>query len=423
MAITQPAPGELLERNTALVQSMPANPVVECRADPWVINEGEMCYFTASYPDFDKIVIRGAATIDDLRDAPEVVVWTRPTVGDMGGNIWAPELHRLNGRWYVYYTAGHADKPFRIRMYVIEGIGDDPRTAQWSQPRRIHSTWDEFSLDGTVFQHQGELYYVWAQRPLQPEETPEEQVINSDLYIARMTDPFTLGSEPVLLTTPELPWEIIGYRVNEGAAVIVRHGRVFITYSASATDHNYCMGLLWADANADLLDPQSWHKAQEPVFTSHDATSSYGPGHNSFTIDAQGNDVMVYHARSYRDIDGNPLFDPNRHARVQHVYWDANGFPQFGVPVGDGVVPVRCVGPSGTVLSAAPQGGGQPSLAPLMVEESLSDAATIASTQFRVVHSDDVRIVLEPLEHAGVHLDTTWSEIDALLGGGARFTP
>ena len=74
-----------------------------------------------------------------------------------------------------------------------------------------------------------------------------------------------------MITNPELPWERIGYNVNEGPAVLKHGGKIFVTYSASATDHNYCVGLLWADENADLLDINSWHKSQEPVFFTNDS--------------------------------------------------------------------------------------------------------------------------------------------------------
>ncbi|MBW8848779.1 MAG: alpha-N-arabinofuranosidase, partial [Burkholderiales bacterium] len=47
-------------------------------------------------------------------------------------------------------------------------------------------------------------------------------------------------------------------------------------------------------------------------------------------------DLLVYHARNYRDIIGDPLNDPNRHARVQAFGWRADGFPEFGTPVADG---------------------------------------------------------------------------------------
>ena len=127
------------------------------------------------------------------------------------------------------------------------------------------------------------------------------------------------------------------FRSNEGPAVLKRNGRVFIAYSAAATDANYCMGLLWADEHADLLNPASWQKSPTPVFATHEATGQYGPGHNSFTTTPDGKtDLLVYHARNYRDIVGDPLNDPNRHARVQVFGWRADGFPDFGTPVADG---------------------------------------------------------------------------------------
>jgi GH43 family beta-xylosidase len=117
---------------------------------------------------------------------------------------------------------------------------------------------------------------------------------------------------------------------------LIRGGRIFISYSASATDHNYCMGLLWAATDSDLLNPLSWSKSPVPVFQSSEQNSQFGPGHNSFTVTEDGGaDLLVYHARSYKDIPGEPLFDPNRHARVKPLAWGEDGFPIFGEPLPD----------------------------------------------------------------------------------------
>ena len=131
---------------------------------------------------------------------------------------------------------------------------------------------------------------------------------------------------------PTLAWETRGYRVNEGPAVIQRNGRVFMTYSASATDANYCLGLLTASASADLLNPASWTKSPNPVFASNAATGQYGPGHNSFTVSEDGqSDILVYHDRNYQDISRRPAQRPQpphpaaeavlerrRHAELRH---------------------------------------------------------------------------------------------------------
>jgi len=92
------------------------------------------------------------------------------------------------------------------------------------------------------------------------------------------------------------------------------------------------MGLLWADADADLLDPASWTKSKEPVLQSCFEHGIYGPGHNSFTVDADGNVLLVYHARTYTEIVGDPLWNPDRHTFVKPLRWDAQGMPVFGRP-------------------------------------------------------------------------------------------
>ncbi|MNJ55326.1 Extracellular exo-alpha-(1-_5)-L-arabinofuranosidase precursor [compost metagenome] len=108
-----------------------------------------------------------------------------------------------------------------------------------------------------------------------------------------------------------------------------------MSYSASATNHNYCMGLLYADEDADLLDPMSWSKSPVPVFQTNEENGQYGPGHNSFTVTEDGRDVIVYHARNYKEITGDPLYDPNRHTRAQIFHWNEDGTPSFGEPVPD----------------------------------------------------------------------------------------
>ena len=306
------------------------NPLILQRADPFITHPiNGYYYFIASVPEYDRLELRAATSLEGLADAEPVVVWRKPESGPMSALIWAPEIHHIEGKWYIYFAAAPditvIDTLFQHRMFALECADADPLHGKWVERGRIESHLDTFSLDATSFEHQGRRYYAWAQKD------PATRG-NSNIYLCEMEDALTLKGTPVMLTQPEFDWETRGFWVNEGPAVVVHGKRIFMTYSASATDANYCMGLLWADIDSDLLDAASWHKSPEPVFSTSDRNRQYGPGHNSFTTNAEGGDVLVYHARNYREIEGDPLYDHNRHTRILDLRWDEKGMPVFGEP-------------------------------------------------------------------------------------------
>ncbi|MGQ8775510.1 glycoside hydrolase family 43 protein [Serratia sp. NA_112.1] len=309
------------------------NPLIEQRADPFVLRHSDgYYYFTASVPEYDRLELRRARSLSELAQASPTVVWRKPQLGPMSHLIWAPELHFINGKWYLYFAAAHSPEIagglFQHRMFALECSAANPLTGDWVEKGRIYTHIDSFALDATHFEHRGKHYYLWAQKdPAIPG--------NSNLYLAEMEDPWTLKGRPVMLSQPELPWETVGFSVNEGPAVITHGQRIFISYSASATDENYCLGLLWADIDSDITDAAQWHKLDQPVFRTSVKNRQFGPGHNSFTLDEQGRDILVYHARNYTEIEGDPLYDPNRHTRIKPLEWDEEGMPVLGEPPAD----------------------------------------------------------------------------------------
>nr|BFF25866.1 hypothetical protein GCM10025732_38310 [Glycomyces mayteni] len=202
-----------------------------------------------------------------------------------------------------------------------------PLTGEWTEKGRIATPVDSFSLDATTFAHGGTQYLCWAQHD------PGLEGSNTSLYLAALANPWTLAGDPVEISRPELDWETVRFAVNEGPYALVRNGKVFVTYSASGTGAEYCVGLLSADADADLLDPASWTKSPVPVFATNAAAGIYGPGHNAFTTDEDGRDLLVFHARAYEEITGDPLDNPDRHCRIQPFGWHADGTPDFGAPL------------------------------------------------------------------------------------------
>lgn len=298
------------------------------RADPYVYKHTDgTYYFTASIPAYDCIALRSSKTLAGLSEALETVIWRKHEKGIMSEHIWAPELHYLNGKWYVYFAGGDVDDVWAIRPYVLECQGPDPMRDPWVEKGKMtradedEFSFEAFSLDATIFENKGRYYYVWAEKV-----GVGKQI--SNLYIAEMESPCKLKTVQVLLTTPDYDWERVGFWVNEGPAVIHHDGKIYLTYSASETGAAYCMGMLTVSEDADLLDPRSWTKERYPVLKTDASKGIYGPGHNSFTEDEDGNPVMVYHARTEEKIEGNPLYNPNRHAMLMKIRWE----PQTGRP-------------------------------------------------------------------------------------------
>jgi len=310
------------------------NPLIHNRADPWIYRHDDgFYYFVATAPEYDRIPLRKATSLSELASAPEIDIWTKHGSGEMGAHIWAPELHRIDGAWYIYFAAGRAEDIWAIRIYVLENTAADPTAGAWTERGRIETDWESFSLDATTFELDGARYLAWAQND------PNMAAHNTNIYIAPMSNPWTLSGPQVMLSRSEYAWEQVGYPVNEGPAALVRNGRVFISYSASATDANYCVGLLAAPEGSDLLNAASWTKAPEPVLRSGNGV--FGPGHSMFTVSPDGTtDLLVFHGRDYENINGDPLDDPNRHTRVQRLLWGDDDMPILGPPEANGTLTI-----------------------------------------------------------------------------------
>ncbi len=299
------------------------------RADPYIMKHTDgYYYFTASVPSFDRIILRRSKTIEGLKEAEEVTIWRAHERGIMGAHIWAPEIHYLDGKWYIYFAAGETENIWNIRPYVLESKEENPCTGNWIELGMMQPSDDDefsfraFSLDATVFEHKGKRYYVWAEKV-----GVGKQI--SNLYISEMETPNKLKTVQVLLTTPDYDWERKGFWVNEGPAILKGNGKLFLTYSASATDENYCMGMLEIDEKEDILDPRAWKKSRYPVLKTAEEKGIFGPGHNSFVKAEDGvTDLCIYHARPYKGYIGGALSDPNRHAMIMKVEW-VDGAPTF----------------------------------------------------------------------------------------------
>ena len=319
------------------------NPFIMERADPYVTKGPDgYYYFTASYPmksdngleGYDRVILRRSRSLIGLAEAEEIVVWKVSNTTQSHRFIWAPELHFIGGVWYVFY-AGSEDSENRwaFDCHVLMCESADPYTGKWIEKGKFQSLQEDtfsftgFSLDMTYFEAAGKNYVIWAQHN-------EEKI--SCLYLGEINpeEPWKLISMPMLLTKPEYDWEKVRYAVNEGPAVLQHDDKIFVCFSASGTGPEYCVGVLEADITSNLLCHSSWKKYEKPLLTSEDLIDEYGPGHNSFTNDEEGNDVFIYHARSRECYEkkcgyaeNDPLYDPCRHARLHTVIWTKDGLP------------------------------------------------------------------------------------------------
>ena len=315
------------------------NPFIPERADPYIVKGPDsFYYFTASYPayqnvdnGYDRIILRRSDTVIGLRTAEEKTIWFAHEKGNMAKHIWAPEIHFIKGKWYIFFAAGDSDNVWNIRPYVLMCEGLDPINDAWREKGKIQATsedkksFTEFSLDMTYFENNGKHYLIWA-----------EKLGDSSLFMAETNpdEPWKLTSLPILLTKPEYPWEKVRHAVNEGPSVLKTDEKIFIFFSASGTGEEYCMGMLFADINSDLMNISSWEKLPNPILETKDLVDEAGPGHNSFVVDENGKLLLIYHARPTSHAEkkcgtfcDEVLYDPCRHARIKGVNFDKNNMP------------------------------------------------------------------------------------------------
>ncbi|WP_308637646.1 glycoside hydrolase family 43 protein [Paenibacillus silvisoli] len=297
------------------------NPIMASGADPWMYRHTDgFYYFMVTCG--DRLDLYRSKAMSGVASAPKTTIWLPPDEGPGSRELWAPEIHHMQGKWYVYFTASAGGGDATRKVYVLENESDDPTKGSWTQKGAVNTALP--GLDGTVLEHDGKLYFMYAGYGHFPE-------YGSAIYACLMENPWTLTGPESLLTKPEYDWEMQGgMAINEGPCFLVRYGKIFMIYSASTTwSDDYGLGMLTADADSDLLNPDSWTKSDRPVFVKCVENGVFAPGHNSFTQSPDGSeDWIVYHA--IPESDGGA---DKRQPRMQKFGWTADGRPDFGKPV------------------------------------------------------------------------------------------
>lgn len=297
-------------------------------ADPWIIKVEDKYYTCRSAG--RQIIITESSYLTKLQR--ERVVWKCPATGWNAYNVWAPELHYLDGKWYIYFAAASCDGTPYINQrsgvlecdtplgdYTDKGLlitGDDPENAEDNR----------WAIDVNVFDWKGKRYAVWS--GWENIETTDQTAQHT--YIAEMSNPWTLGKRH-LISKAEEEWELgEAFGLQEGQESLINGDDLFVVYSTrgSWTVH-YRLGALRLKKDADPLLAESWVKSSKPLFMGNE--NANGVGHASFTTSPDGTENWIYY---HSKVDTTPGW--NRDVRLQPFTFGEDGFPYFGEPVPQG---------------------------------------------------------------------------------------
>ncbi len=318
--------------------------------DPFVVYDETIGVYILTGTGGPGITIKSSPTLEGLRSAKKVQIYFPERQEGPDQLLWAPEIHKLNDKWYVYFTGhrtGEKSKGIQSkqRMHVLECTSEDPVSGEWIYKGKIGGTEQRHGIDGTVFELNDQLFYVWS-------GPPKGFPIGQSTWIAPMINPWTLGDKWSNISKVGKAWEgtvsfpIFG--VMEGQQILRSMGKVYLAYSTFGyLDDRYRIGMLVMDEHDDPMDKKSWTKMKGPVFEQNPEENVFSTGHHCFFKSPDGTEYwFMYHARS-TSIGMKRKWSPDlplRYCRAQPLSFDANGTPVFGTAVNGGTT--QCA-PSG----------------------------------------------------------------------------
>ena len=301
-------------------------PIASDRADPDVFKWKGKYYFIATN-DADQnhtLYMRQADSIEEIANASESLILDSSTYKNIGGLLWAPEFHEINGKLFIFFAATPGEFFWEESHVMCLKEGGNPMNRNdWSEPKRICrmdgselcEAGKVITLDMTCFLWQDEYYVIWSQRQFVPVD------LGAWLYIAKLdeNEPWKLKSEPVLLSKPEFGWANNHTFVDEGPFALIRGDKLFVTFSSAAVDTSYVVGLLQIEKGKNPLERENWKKTGYPLLTSRSIEGEFGTGHNAYVIDEDGEVWNTYHAR--------PGTQAPRSSGIRRVHFDVDGEP------------------------------------------------------------------------------------------------
>jgi GH43 family beta-xylosidase len=236
---------------------------------------------------------------------------------------WSPTLWKVDGRWWVYFTAQMAGEKHKI--YVLQSETDDV-LGTYTFKGALETGRQSIDPSLLVVGKSRYLMYVTVDSGA------------NDTYIRKLKTPIEFEGEAAMIAHPEAGWEkgegsTRNYPVDEGPTALYHNGRTFIVFSASDTaSPRYCLGLLMLTGRDPML-PTNWKKTPHPVFQWSSANGIYGPGRGTFAKAKDGSMWLLYAAKTSDAPNA-----ARRETRAQRFRWNTDGTPNFGIPEKDGPI-------------------------------------------------------------------------------------
>ena len=251
-----------------------------------------LCYATANKSQAG-ICISCADSVDDFDLSHNNFVYTAEQGKPWSHELWAPELHFIDGSWYIYVACDDGNND-NHRMYVLANHSDNPMDP-YTLEGKITDHTDKWAIDGNILHHNGKMYFIWS-------GWEGDVNIAQNIYIAEMKNPYELSSARVLISKPDQPWEKIGGTgtigglpfINEGPFAFHTNGDTYIAYSGSGSwCESYCIALLKLVGD-NPLNPDHWQKGNQPILSENELVK--GAGHCSIVTEDDGTLLIFFHA-------------------------------------------------------------------------------------------------------------------------------
>lgn len=254
--------------------------------DPSVIHLNGIYYHCFSR--IGEVCICSSPTLEGIDEA-EIVTVFKADKEEYAYEIWAPELHIIEGKCYIYVAMDDGDN-YHHRMYVLYNNSSNPLDS-YKMYGKIADESNKWAIDGSILSYHQKLYMVWS-------GWEKDENVSQNLYIAEMKDPFTISSKRRLISTPSEEFErgacngIDAPYINEGPFAFYHDDDLYILYSGSGSwDVYYCIIALKLNGKDPMKD--EWVKAKHPFLSSNEFIK--GPGHCSL-IQEKDKNLIFFHA-------------------------------------------------------------------------------------------------------------------------------